>query len=536
MTKVKDQIMIDRLADAARTGSISRRSFMNYSMAAGMSATAATGLWATKAKAAPTRGGTWRLGAHDGNTGDTHDPGTYVTFSMIQVAHTFRAYLTLIESDGSLGPDVASEWSASDDATEWTFKLNDKATFHNKGKVTVNDVIASLNHHRGDASTSAAKALLTDVEDIVDNGDHSLTIKLGSGNADLPWLMTDYHLAICPANDDGSIDWKSGDGCGPYKLTNHQFGVQYSFVRHDDWHLEGGYFDAVEVTVLNDPNARQTALVTGDVDSITQLELKTLALLQRDPNIEIDNVPSAAAITMPMLTDVAPFDNPDVRNALKMSINREEIIEKITFNTATIGNDFHHSPAMPYWPENIEQRGYDPDQAKSLLKKAGMENLSVSIDVADSVFSGAVDLCVLYSEHAKASGIDLKVNRVPSDGYYSDVWLKKPWCCVQWGARPTPDVMYSLAYKDDAAWNESRWQNERFNELLLMAKSELDDPKRAEMYAEMAQLARDDGGTVIPFFPNFVYARRKNVQHGENLAPSWQMDGARAASRWWFEG
>ena len=536
MTKVSNQQLFDRLADAARTGQISRRSFMNYAMAAGMTASAATGLWTGSAKAAPSRGGTFRLGAHDGNTGDTHDPGTYVTFSMIQVAHTFRSYLTLIEPDGSLGPDVATEWSATPDAKEWTFKLNDKATFHSGAKVTANDVIASLNHHRGEDSTSAATSLLTDVEDIVDNGDHSITMKLASGNADLPWLMTDYHLAVVPANEDGSANWQSGDGCGPYRLDNAEFGVGYTFSRHDDWHLEGAYFDEVSVTVLNDPNARQTALVTGDVDAITQLELKTLSLLERDPNIEIDNVPSAAAITMPMFCDVAPFDNVDVRNALKHAMDRQEIIDKITFNTATIGNDFHHSPAMPYWPDDIPQNDYDPDKAKALLKKAGAEGLSTQISVADSVFSGSVDMCVLYAEQAKAAGIDIDVNREPNDGYYSDVWLKKPWCVVQWGARPTPDVMYSLAYKDDAAWNESHWQNERFNVLLRQAKSELDDAKRAEMYREMGMLASKDGGTIIPFFPNFVYARRKNVKHGPDLAASWQMDGARAASRWWFEG
>jgi len=190
---------------------------------------------------------------------------------------------------------------------------------------------------------------------------------------------------------------------------------------------------------------------------------------------------------------------------------------------------------MPYWPDDIPQTEYDPDKAKSLLKKAGAEDLSVDLRVADSVFSGSVDMCVLYSEHAKASGIDINVIREPNDGYYSDVWLKQPWCVVQWGARPTPDVMYSLAYKDDAAWNESHWQNERFNELLLKAKAELDNDKRAEMYREMAMLANQDGGTVIPFFPNFVYARRSNVKHGPELAASWQMDGARACSRWWFE-
>ncbi|MBY5990175.1 ABC transporter substrate-binding protein [Roseovarius atlanticus] len=534
MTDFKDQLLLDRLADAAREGKISRRSFMHYAAAAGLTTTAATGLWTGAAKAQPAKGGTFRLGMHDGNTSDSHDPGTYVTFSMIQVAHTYRSYLTLIEPDGSLGPDVASEWSASPDAKEWTYKINENATFHSGPKVTAKDVIASMNHHRGDDTTSAAKALLSDVQDITDNGDNSVTFVLGTGNADLPWLMTDYHLAIVPANEDGTANWQSGDGCGPYKMEEAEFGVRYSLTRHEGWHLEGAYFDDLQLIVLNDPNARQTALVTGDVDAVTQLELKTLALLQRDPNIEIDDVPSAAAITLPMLCDTAPFDNVDVRNALKLSMNRDELIEKITFGAATKANDFHHSPAMPYYPEGIEQREYDPDQAKSLLKKAGAEGLTVNLSVADSVFSGAVDMCVLYAEHAKAAGITINVNREPNDGYYSDVWLKKPWCAVQWGARPTPDVMYSLAYKSDAAWNESRWQNERFNELLLQAKAELDDEKRAEMYREMAILAKDDGGTVIPFFPNFVYARRKNVQHGPDLAPSWQMDGARACSRWWF--
>ena len=535
MTKVKGQMMLDRLAAAAREGSISRRSFMNYSMAAGLTATSATGLWTTSAKAAPQRGGTWRLAHHDGNSSDTHDPGTYVTFASITLAHTYRSFLTQIETDQSLGGDLASEWMATPDATEWTFKLK-PAVFHSGKKMTAQDVIASMNHHRGDASTSAAKALLADVADIVDNGDMSITFKLNSPNADLPWLMTDYHLAICPGKEDGTIDWQSGDGTGPYKIVENEFGVGCSLVRHEDWHNEGAYFDAVEILIVNDPNARQTAVVTGDVDSASQMENKTLALLQRNQNVIVDNVPSAAAITMPMMTDQAPFDNVDVRMALKLAINREEMIDKIQFGAATIGNDFHHSPAMPYFPESIEQRTYDPEQARALLKKAGMEGLSIELSTADSVTSGAVDAAVLYSEQAKAAGIDIKVVREPNDGYYSDVWLKKPWCMVQWGARPTPDVMYSLAYKDDAAWNESNWQNARFNELLLMAKAELDDAKRAEMYAEMGQIARDDGGTVIPYFPNFVYARRTNVKTGDSLAASWPMDGGRAASRWWFEG
>ena len=531
-----DPELLERMVKEARLGRLSRRDFMRYASAAGVAGAVATGAWSSKvAMAAPKKGGNFRLGAHDGNTGDTHDPGTYVTFSMIQLAHTFRSYLTQINPDNTLGGDLASSWSATPDAKEWTFEIVSGATFHSGKPVTQDDVIASMNHHRGDKSTSAAKALLKDVDDIVKSGANGVTFKLASGNADLPWLMTDYHLAICPANSDGTLNWQTGDGSGPYKLDNAEFGVSYELTRHDGWHGEGAYFDSAEILVLNDPNARQTALVTGDVDAVTAVDLKTLSLLKRNPNIEVDNVPSGAAITMPMFCDTAPFDDVNVRLALKLAMDREEIIQKIAFGTAIPGNDVHVSPNMPYWAD-LPQRKYDPDQAKSLLKKAGHENLSISLSTADSVYSGAVDMCVLYAEQAKKAGININVVREPNDGYYSDVWLKKPFCMVQWGARPTPDVMLSLAYKDDAAWNESRWQNARFNELLLLAKAELDQAKRAEMYREMQVLARDDGGTIIPMFTNFVYARRKNVMHGPDLAASWQVDGARGVSRWWFDG
>lgn len=519
----------------AKKGKLGRREFMRYAVAAGMTAPLASTLWTSDVlAAAPKRGGRFRLGAHDGNTSDSHDPGTYLSFAQIQLAHTHRSYLTLITSENNLGPDMADSWSASPDASEWTFQLNKNASFHSGKAFTADDAIASLNHHRGEKSTSAAKALLADVVDIVKNNNHSITIKLTGGNADLPWLLTDYHIPIVPANSDGSINWQGGDGAGPYKIVSHESGIGTKLVRHEGWHLEGAYFDEVEIIILNDPNARQTALITGEVDAVTSLELKTLSLLKRNKNIEVDNVPSGSALTMPMLTDVAPFDNVDVRNALKYSIDRKEIIEKIAFGSAIPANDFHLSPSMPYWPDDIPQRQYDPDKAKSLLKKAGHENLKVAISVADSVYSGAVDMCTLYSQQAKAAGITIDVNRVPNDGFYADVWLKHPWCLVQWGARPTPDVMFSLAYKDDAAWNESRWQNKRFNVLLRQAKSELDETKRATMYREMCTIARDDGGTVIPMFTNFVYARNKNVRHSGKLAASWQVDGARGASRWWF--
>ena len=94
--------------------------------------------------------------------------------------------------------------------------------------------------------------------------------------------------------------------------------------------------------------------------------------------------------------------------------------------------------------------------------------------------------------------------------------------------------MFTLAYKSGAAWNESHWENARFNELLSQAKGELNEELRGEMYREMCQLARDDGGTLIPLFRNYVYARNKKIAHADSVCSAWENDGGRACHRWWM--
>ena len=99
----KNQMLVERLTDAAREGKISRRSFMSYAISTGLTVTAAGGLWTNSAKAAPARGGTFRIAQHDGNGTDGYDPAKYVSFADIAMAHTYRAYLTMIMPDQTFG-------------------------------------------------------------------------------------------------------------------------------------------------------------------------------------------------------------------------------------------------------------------------------------------------------------------------------------------------------------------------------------------------------------------------------------------------
>jgi peptide/nickel transport system substrate-binding protein len=398
--------------------------------------------------------------------------------------------------------------------------------------MTADDVIASLNHHRGEDSKSAAKPLLSAIVDIKADGPNRIVVTLEAGNADFPFYMTDYHLAILPSTD-GKVDAMSGVGTGPYKLESFEPGVSAMTSRFDNYFkgADRQHFDSFEMLALNDTAARTNAMTTGEVDYMERADLKTVHLLKRRPGIEVLETTGTQHYTMPMHTNVSPYDSNDARLALKHAINREDLLEKILRGYGAVGNDHPIATANRYHAD-IEQRTYDPDKAKFHAKKAGMDSLEVSLSAADAAFAGAVDAAVLFKEHAAAAGINVNVVREPNDGYWSDVWLKKPFCMCYWGGRPTEDQMFTTAYAAGVPWNDTNWNDERFNKLLVEARALLDDNRRAEIYAEMQQIVRDEAGTIVPLFASYVDAHNEKLAHGK-VGANYALDGFKLAERWW---
>ena len=514
------------------TAGVSRRRILQGTAAMGAAAFASP-FAVGSAAAQPKKGGVLRVGMAHGNTSDNYDPGTWDN-AFVQVYSTARnGYLVEIAADGSLVGEVAESWEASPDATVWTFKIRKGVEYHSGGTVTPEDVIASISYHGGDKSTSAAKPFVDPITDIKADGD-SVVFTLEAGNADFPFVVSDYHLPILPSKD-GKIDTTSADGCGPYKVTNYEPGVIAELTRHPNyWKSDRAHFDGVKLLSILDPAARQSALLTGNVDVIDQVDLKTVALFQRAPNVTVLSTTGTQHYTFAMDTRAAPFNDTNVRRALKYGINRQELVDKILFGYGAVGNDHPISPSNRFYAADLEQTAYDPDKAKYYLKQAGLDKLEVSLSAADAAFGGAVDAAVLYSNSAKACGIEITPVREPNDGYWSDVWMTKPFCAVYWGGRPTEDWMFSVAYASGAPWNDTFWENERFNELLVTARSELDEAKRAGMYADMQELVRTDGGVVIPMFASYVMAHTDKIQHPDKVAANWTLDGFRAIERWWF--
>ena len=513
--------------------SFTRRGFLKSTAATGVAAAGlSTGLMPSAVHAAK-KGGHFRFGMGGGQTTDTLDPGLWENSFTSALGFGIHGYLTQLDSASAVQGNVAESWEASADASVWHFKLRSGVTFHDGRPVTGDDVVASINHHRGEDSTSAAGPLVAPVTDISANGD-VVTFTLEGGNADFPASLADYHLPICPANGEG-IDWQSGNGCGPYKLKEFKPGINAIFERFEnDWTDERGHFNSVEMIVLIDPNARTSALVSGDVDAIDRVDLKTVDLLKNAPGVEVQTVDGTLHYTFAMSANKDPYQDQNVRLALKYAVNREEMVEKILFGYGSVGNDHPIGRGQQFFNKDLAQRTYDPDKAKFHLKEAGLDSLSVALSSSDAAYAGAVDAAVLYQNSAKDAGIDLEVVREPKDGYWSDVWMVKPFTAVYWSGRTLEDQMFATAYQSGVAWNDTFWGNARFDELLISARSELDLDKRRMMYYEMQEILNVDGGTVIPMFASYVNATRDTVGYGD-LASNWDVDGLRFMERWWFK-
>ena len=476
------------------------------------------------------RGGRMRAGIAHGSTTDMLDPASYENGFTSKLNYCIHNHLCEVDATGAMVPELAESWEATNGAKTWVFNLRKDVEFHNGKTLDSDDVIASFQHHMGD-TISPAKDLLKEVTSMRKDGKNRVIFELSGGNADFNFVASDYHIAIKPAKD-GAISPNDGIGTGGYVLKEFEPGVRFLGKRHANYFKsDRAWFDEIEMLSIVDPTARTNALMTGEVDTVDRVDLKTAHLLARKSGVNVEEVTGTKHYTFPMRTDTAPFNDNNVRLALKYALKREELVEKVLYGHGAVGNDHPIAPSNPYHAASLPQRPYDPDKASFYAKKAG--GIKVQLSAADAAFPGAVDAAVLYQEHAAAAGIDIEVVREPNDGYWSNVWMNKPWGACYWGGRPTEDWMFSTAYQGGSSWNDTFWKNDRFDELLLLGRAETDPETRRTIYYEMQQILSDEGGAVIPMFANYVFASAEKVNHGA-MAGNWDLDGDKFAERWWF--
>jgi len=481
-------------------GKITRREFLARASALGLAAAVSPALLPARAKAAtPRKGGTIRAAIELHGPDDQMDPVVFT--SNIDYTRGRATYNGLIQilDNMSLHPELAEEWSANSNATEYTFKIRKGVHFHDGSRLTADDVIWSMNRHLGDKSVSVIKPLLASVSEWKKVDSHTVKAILNTPDSDIPAKLGEKQAKIVKKD---TKNFTKGNGTGPFLLELFQPGIKSKHVRNKNYWRDGPNLDAIEITAITDPIARVNALIAGDVQLITRVEPKSIRLIDQADGVHVNSTPAGNYGGICILKNTPPGESDDFVKGMQYIQDRERIVRSLLKGHGTVGNDHPISPA--YGEDHcreLPQRKYDPDKAKWHLKKSGSS--SAELFVAP-VAAGLEDTCLLLQANLKKIGFDLKIKKVPNDGYWGAIWMKEPLNVVSWNMRPTANAMLAIQFAPGAKWNDTFWNNERFGELLKLSLAETDPVKRHAMLCEMQTLVHNGSGMVIPYHVNIL--------------------------------
>ncbi|MBL9061314.1 ABC transporter substrate-binding protein [Tabrizicola sp.] len=512
-------------------GLLSRRGFLGTA-AAGALVTAG-GLWLPRAAHAQEakKGGTLRLGMEGGTSTDSFNPMTLSDEVPISLCYAVMNGLIEFDGAGQPQPELIESWEVAPGAKVWTFNIRQGVTFSNGKTLDAQDVIYSINLHRGE-TVSQLKGNLEPITDIKKITDTQIEITLSQGNADFVALLGDYHLLVVP---DGHTDWANPIGTGAYVVESFEPGVRAVFKnRGDYWKPGRGNFDTVEIRYIADAVARTSALQSGQIDGANRLDPRTVDFLMQAPNLHIVRGEGTGLryVFCARVSD-DPYTNKNAVLALKYGIDRQKIIDNVLNGYATIGNDHTVAPSNPFFNADLPQRAYDPDKAAFHLKEAGLTGSEFRLTVSEGAWVTSPDCAQIFQQSLEPAGIKLELNKVPADGYWSNVWRVDPFCAVIWGARMTADESLTVSYSTASPMNDSNWKNETFDKLLAEARVELDQAKRKEMYATCQQLVSDEAGHIV-FAINDTLDGYATTVMGVDKHPRFGMCDLRVAEKAWF--
>ena len=492
-----------------RDGRVNRREFLTAMGALGLSATAAGGLLTSAGAlaATPKKGGLAKYANNLHGPDDQMDPIVFT--SGIDYTRGIATYNGLIQFGDNLTqhPELAEEWSPNSNATEFTFKIRKGVEFHDGSPLTADDVVWSMNRHLGEDSASVIKAFFGTVKEWKKVDSHTVKAILNSPDSDLPAKLGEKQAKIVKKDTE---DFRKGNGTGPFLLESFEPGVRSTHVRNPNYWRDGANFDALELTGITDPLARVNALIAGDMDLINDIDAKGIRLIEQTEGVRIISAPSGLYGGICCLKNTEPGSSDDFVKGMQFIQDRERIVRSILKGHGTVGND--HPISVAYGADHcheLPQREYDPDKAKFHLNKSGYT--SAELFVAP-VRTGIEETCLLMQANLKKIGFDLRIKKVPTDGYWGAVWMKEPLNVVSWNMRPTANAMLSIQFAPGAAWNDTFWNNERFGELLKLQLAETDPTKRHEMLCEMQTLVHNGSGMVIPYHVNVLDGVSDKIQ------------------------
>jgi peptide/nickel transport system substrate-binding protein len=448
-------------------------------------------------------GGALRVGATGGGAKDSIDAHRPTVDTDIMRCWNLYESLAVRTPDFSeLQMLVAESIEAEKSPKTWTVRLKEGVTFHNGKPVTADDVIFSLRRilDPKDPKVGAASIGYVEEKKLKKMDERTVRITLEFANAGFPDDVGQYFNAIVPTD----YDPKNPVGTGPFQYKSFTAGQQSEFTKYADYWEEGKpYVDSLTIIDFPDDTARTNALLGGQVDVIDNLPAAQLQNVKSNPNLRVLSSKTGAWQPFTMRVDQAPFDDVRVRQAFRLIVDREQMVQQVLSGQGRIANDLY-APYDPAYADDLPQRQQDLEQAKSLLKQAGREGLSVEL-VTAPVFQGIVEAAQVFAQQAKDAGVNVKVRKVDSGTFYGDNYLKWTFAQDFWATRV---YLSQVAQGDlpESPFNETHWEDPKFIDLIQQARAEVDEGKRADILHEAQTMQYEQGGYIIQYFSNIIDA------------------------------
>jgi peptide/nickel transport system substrate-binding protein len=453
------------------------------------------------------QGGSLRVGVAGGGAKDSID--AHVLTTDPDIARAFQLYepLAVRNPDYELEMLLAESIEADSKPDSWTVRLREGVTFHDGKPVTADDVLFSLARITDpkDPKTGAASIEYIDLKRSKKLDDRTVRIALQTANVGFPDDLGQYFNGIVPEG----YDPKNPVGSGPFRYESFSPGERSVFARNPDYWGGAPKVDEVVIIDFADDTARVNALVGGQVDAISNLPAAQIAQVQGNKALNVLISETGAWQPFTMRVDSGPFRDVKVRQAMRLLVDREQMIGQALSGQGRVGNDLY-APFDPAYASDLPQRAQDVEQAKSLLRQAGQADLRVEL-VTAPVFQGIVEAAQVFAEQAKAAGVNVKVRKVDSGTFYdTGKYLQWPFAQDFWFTR-TYLAQVAQGSLKSSPFNETHWNHPEFVKLVADARRELDEGKRNEMLHRAQGIEYEEGGYIVWSFSNQVDAHSAKV-------------------------
>lgn len=462
----------------------------------------------------PQVGGTLRAAWVGGGAADKLDPTTWLTIMELARISAVFDRLTKINEDGKPELMLAQAIAPNADASVWTVKLRPGVKFHDGTPLTARDVLHSFKSAVARGYFAAANFSMIDLEKsrIVD--DLTVEFVLNAPNAEFDRVVSDASASIIK---DGTTDFSTtAIGTGPYKIVNWVPGVRTELARNEAYWGSPVALDKLDMIEIDDDNTRINALLSGQIDLAMNVPPYFAAQLEGAPGYSVVYGSGSTAPAFYMRQDKPPFDKVEVRQALRLAIDRKKCVEVALDGRGTVGNDLF-GPSHPSYARDIPQREYDPEAARKLLDKAGIGELEVELVTAPVV--GMLECATVFKESAKKAGIDISIRQIsPADLYNTQsIYLQVPFGTTEWKGVSFQEMARTGLLQASYA-NETANERPAFDAAFAKAEAELDPTARNAQFAALQRTLWDDGGYIVWGIQTPVTAFSDRVGGYEGLA------------------